>query len=363
VSAPGSLSIDSGEQSEGEYSAIQAIPRALTFIASPRPELRWGIGFFFSRSLSRFLQDTVATEAGSTEPSEFFASADETNSLYHLSGVVAWKKSEKFLLGGGLDIVIASRRSTQIITGAYDEGQGGTFDRNFNQAAAGGGLQLKAGIQWAPIEEVRIGWSVATPSYLVYLDNETTATQSLSPPGGPPAFRGTQIDELSGAWAGVETGLTRLGVAYLRPWGWIEADLVVHFPLQTPELGIDLKTTADVRVGGIFRLTDKLKLGAGFFTDFSPEREPSEFADSKLNFYGFTLGVDFANRVAPPKQEEDGFYLAFAVALRYSHGSGTLAGIVFPSTFPNPASQPGQLNMVGIKINEFGINLAVKAAF
>ncbi|MBW2551458.1 MAG: hypothetical protein JRE73_11990, partial [Deltaproteobacteria bacterium] len=105
------------------------------------------------------------------------------------------------------------------------------------------------------------------------------------------------------------------------------------------------------------------KLGGGFFTDFSPEREPSEFADSKLNFYGFTLGVDFANRAAPPKQEEDGFYLAFAVALRYSHGSGTLAGIVFPSTFPNPASQPDQLNMVGIKINEFGINLAVKAAF
>jgi len=160
VSAPGSLSIESGEQSEGDYSALQAIPRALTFVASPRPELRWGIGFFFSRSLSRFLQDTVATETGSTEPSEFFATADETNSLYHLSGVVAWKKSEKFLLGGGLDIVIASRRSTQIVTGAYDEGVGGTFDRSFNQAAAGGGLQMKAGIQWAPIEEVRIGWSV-----------------------------------------------------------------------------------------------------------------------------------------------------------------------------------------------------------
>jgi hypothetical protein len=364
VSAPGSLSIESGEQSEGDYSALQAIPRALTFVASPRPELRWGIGFFFSRSFSRFLQDTVSTTADSAEPSEFFASADETNSLYHLSGVVAWKKSEKFLLGGGLDIVIASRRLTQIITGAYDdEEQGGVFDRTFNQSIAGGGLQMKAGIQWAPIEEVRIGWSVATPSYLVYLDNETTATQSLSPAAGPPAFRGTQIDELSGAWAGVETGLTRLGAAYLRPWGWVEADVIVHFPLQTPELGIDRKTTADVRIGGIFRITDRLKLGTGFFTDFSPEREPSEFADSKLNFYGFTLGVDFANRAAPPTKDEDGFYLAFAAAFRYSHGNGTLAGIEFPSTFPNPASQPGQLNLVGIKINEFAINLAVKAAF
>ncbi|MBW2507647.1 MAG: hypothetical protein JRE81_03365, partial [Deltaproteobacteria bacterium] len=110
ASAPGSLSIQSGEQSAGEYSALQAIPRALTFVASPRPELRWGIGFFYSRSLSRFLQDTVSTAADSSEPSEFYATLDETKSLYHLSSAVAWKKSERFLLGGGLDIVIASRR-------------------------------------------------------------------------------------------------------------------------------------------------------------------------------------------------------------------------------------------------------------
>ncbi|MGB5283648.1 MAG: hypothetical protein WBN29_04005, partial [Polyangiales bacterium] len=59
ISAPGALSLQRGEQSEGDFSALQAIPRALTFVASPRPALRWGIGFFFSRSLSRFLQDSV----------------------------------------------------------------------------------------------------------------------------------------------------------------------------------------------------------------------------------------------------------------------------------------------------------------
>ena len=106
-----------------------------------------------------------------------------------------------------------------------------------------------------------------------------------------------------------------------------------------------------------------MKLGAGFFTDLSPERTPSDFADSQIDFYGFTLGIDFANRAAPPTSDEDGFYLAFAVALRYSHGGGQMAGVLFPSTFPDPAGQPGQLNPVNLKINEFGINLAVKAAF
>ncbi len=363
VSAPGSLSIESGEQSAGDYSALQAIPRALTFVASPRPELRWGIGFFYSRSLSRFVQDSVATAAGSTEASEFYATSDENNTLYHVSSAVAWKKSERFLLGGGLDIVIASRRFTEIVTGAYDAGASGTFNRNLNQSVSGGGLQMKAGFQFAPIEAVRIGWMVATPSYLVYLNNETTATESLSPPTGSPQFVGNQIDELSGSWAGVEPGLTRLGAAFLGSWGWVECDLIVRFPLQTPELGIDLKTTANVRIGGIFRITDRLKLGGGFFTDFSPEAEPSEFAESKANFYGFTLGVDFANRSEPPERGQKGFYIAFAVAFRYAHGNGRVVGLTFPSEFPNPASQPGQLDTVGIKINELGINLAVKAAF
>lgn len=363
VNAPGALSIESGEQSLGEFSAVQAIPRALTFVAAPRPQLRWGVGLFFSRSVSRFLQDQVVTDDGAAEPSEFFASRDVAKSLYHLSSALAWKKSERFLLGGGLDIVIATTRQTELVSGAYAGGAGGTFNRSFNQALNGGGLQLKAGFQWAPIRQLRVGWMAATPSYMVYVDEETTDTQQLSPPSGAPVFDGNQVDDLSGTWAGVERGLTRLGIAYLERFGWIELDLIVGFPLQEDRFGIDLRTTADVRIGGVFRVTDRLKVGLGFFTDFSPESNPDELGDSKINYYGATAGIDFANRETPPSLGDDGFYLAFAVAFRYAHGKGQLGGALFPTSFPDPPTQPGQLNGVDVTVNEFGINLAVKAAF
>jgi hypothetical protein len=307
ISAPGVLSLESGEQSEGDFSAVQAIPRALTFVASPRPALRWGIGFFFSRSLSRFL---------------------------HISGAY----------GVSADGV---------------SGADGTFNRSLNKALSGGGMQIKLGVQWAPIPEMRIGWMAATPSYLVYLNEETTATEQRSLPGGPPQFSATQIDDLSGTWSGVERGLTRLGVAYLGKWGWIETDLIVGFPLETPVLDIDWNATADVRLGAIIRITNKLKLGAGFSTDFSPENTPSEFGDTKINFYSVTFGIDFANREKPPERGEDGFYLAFAAAFKYSYGGGQIAGLLLPTEVLNPV----QINLVDITINEFGINLAVKAAF
>lgn len=363
ISAPGALSLETGEQSEGDFSAVQAIPRALTFVASPKPALRWGVGFFFSRSLSRFIQDSVTTQAPAVEPSEFYATTDETRSLYHLSSALAWKKSEKFLLGGGFDIVIATQRLTEIVSGAFLGGAGGTFNRSLNKAVSGGGLQIKGGLQWAPIPQVRVGWMAATPSYLVYLNEERTETQQLAPPSGTPQFAGNQIDDLRGTWTGVEQGLTRLGSAYLGKWGWIELDLIVGFPLKSPEVDINWHATANVKLGSIIYLTDRLKLGAGFFTDFSPEYAPDRFGESEINFYGFTVGIDFANRERPPERGEDGFYFAFAVALRYSHGAGTLAGLLLPATFPDPPAQPGTVNPVNVTVNELGINLAVKAAF
>lgn len=363
VSAPGAISLETGELSAGDFSAVQAIPRALTFVASPRPVLRWGLGFFFTRSLSQFLQDSVAPDAPAVVPSEFYATTDETKSLYHVSSTVAWKKSEQFLLGGSFDIVIATQRLTEIVSGAFLGGTGGTFNRSLNKALSGGGLQIKGGLQWAPRPEVRIGWMAATPSYLVYLNEESTATQQIAPPAGTPRYNGTQIDELRGTWTGAERGLTRIGSAYLGRWGWVELDVVIGFPLESPELDIRWHTTANVRLGSVVKVTDKLKMGAGFFTDFSPEYGPNEFGETEIDYYGFTIGVDFANRENPPERGEDGFYLAFAVAFRYAHGRGKLAGLLFPETFPDPPAQPGTFNLVDVTVNEFGVNLAVKAGF
>lgn len=363
IQAPGALSLESGEQSAGQFSALQAIPRALTFVASPRPALRWGVGFFFSRSRSKFLQDAVVRDGAGVDATEIYATADGNRSLYHVSSALAWKKSDRLLLGGGFDLVIAAQRRTEILSGVFSSGNAGTFNRSFNQALSGGGLQIKGGLQWAPIPEVRIGWMAATPSYLVYVNEESTDTRQVAEPGETPQFEGAQVDDIRGGWYGVERGLTRFGIAYLGSWGWLEADLVVGFPLQSEVFDLDWNATADVRLGGVFRLTERLKLGAGFFTDFSPETTPDRFGDTQIDFYGFTVGIDFANREAPPSPGEEGFYLAFAVAVRYAYGTGQLGGLLFADE-PTDLSEPaGQLNLVGVRVNEIGVNVAVKASF
>ena len=104
--------------------------------------------------------------------------------------------------------------------GSYSQGQGGALSIDLSERISGGGLQMKAGIQWAPIEAPRIAWMVATPSYL-----------------------------------------------------------------------------------------------------------------------------------------------AVAVAFRYAHGSGTLAGVTFPSAYPSAGTQPTEVNLVEVTVNELSANVAFKAAF
>jgi hypothetical protein len=232
-----------------------------------------------------------------------------------------------------------------------------------NESISGGGLQMKAGIQWTPIRQLRIGSMVATPSYLAFLSQKSTTTQTSAPPTGAPEFSSSQIDQVNGAWAGVEAGLTRFGLAYLGSWGWVEGDVVVSFPLRAGQLDIDWGITADVQLGGVFKVTNHLQLGCGFFTDFSPEPTQNQFAETQVSLYGFTVGADFGNRAEPRENEKDGFYLALAVALRYAHGAGTVAGVTFPAAYPSSPSQVTELNLVDVKVNELSVNFAFKGAF
>ena len=156
-----------------------------------------------------------------------------------------------------------------------------------------------------------------------------------------PQFSGTQIDDLSGTWSGVERGLTRLGAAYLGNWGWIEADLIVGFPLKTPTLDIDWHSHDRRALGGHLPYHRETQAGRRLFDRLQPGEHAIRFGDTKINFYGLTLGVDFANREKPPERGEDGFYLAFAVAFKYSYGSGRSQACCFPATC-RPQPRPTQ---------------------
>jgi len=386
VKVPGLLTIDADPRavSEGKTVNFTVIPQAITFTLKLRENLKLGVGLFNSSIRRSFVTEQITTAPGITPEARAVGGQNAKIDFFHISAGLAgtFGNKQKVRVGGAFDIVVATARvdATQAIF--YDGGEAGFATGSTVTTDTGFGLQLKAGIQWVPIPKVRIGFSVASPSFAFVILNRFANTFGQSPsvdPNEPPpicdppnqpdcnaqAAGGAESRGASGGWWGVEPGNFRFGIAYVGNWGWVEADLIIQWRLRTPELDIDLQPVVNGRIGSAFRLTKFVNLGVGLFTDLSPidRLEVAPFATSDVNFYGAHLGFLFSNReVHPGRPDADEGKGGFAIAIgfRYSHGRGQGLGILFPAQY-----DPSSITTTGAngKINEIAINLGANVSF
>jgi len=378
VKVPGLLTIDTDPQalSEGKTVNFTVVPQAITFTIVLRENLKLGVGLFNSSIRRSFVTEQVTTAPGIMPEARAVGGQNSKIDFFHISGGLAgtFGNKQKVLVGGAFDFVVATARvdATQAIF--YDGGEAGFVTRGELETETGFGLQLKTGIQWVPIPEVRIGLSVASPTFAFVILERFSNTFGQSPPVGttlpPPnaqASGGAESRGASGGWWGVEPGNLRFGIAYVGDWGWIEADLVVQWRLRTPELDIDLQATPNGRIGTAFRLTKFVNLGVGLFTDLSPidRLQVTPFATADINFYGAHLGFLFSNREVHPGRpdadsDKEGAGFAIAIGFRYSHGRGQALGILFPAQY-----DPSLITREGTdgRINELALNLGANVSF
>jgi hypothetical protein len=361
--APGVLSLGTGERSNGKFSSVDAIPRAATVVGAPRPNLRFAVGLFYTQTFDRALQDAVSGPSGAAEPTRLYASNLRRDSIYHAAAAVAWRRGPGFRLGGGVDAVVFTSRRSESIVGSYMEDAGGSLSRSNNQSFFGAGLQLKLGLQWRPSQHLRVGWMASTPSVLFFLDERSTRSRLVAPAAGNPATELSQVDRLRPTFRGVEPALSRAGVAYEDDWGWVEVDTVVRFPLRTRVLDVNRRLTTNVHVGGMYQVRPRVKVGAGLFTDFSPNRDLDAFGDEVTDYYGASLGADVSNRGKLPLIQGRRVFFTVAFAARYAYGIGEIVGLRLPTelgTSPDPVALP---TPVALRVHDLGLNLAFKAEF
>lgn len=382
IKHPGLLTIDSTPQGQSEGSGLNfsVIPQALTFTVRLKKEnMKLGVGLFNSSIRREFITEQAASPPGTSPAVNAFAGRNSRLDFFHISTGVAGrfgdKRKQKVLFGGAFDLVVASSRVDDSYTLFYDDGTAGQISTGEVGTQTGFGFQPKLGLQWVPVPKVRIGFSVAAPTYVFAVLERFSGAYNQAPPAGTvddPAnpdrqlARGTEGRGGRGVWWAVEPGNLRFGVAYVTDWGWLEGDIVYNFRMREEEIGIDLRGFLNGRIGSAFRASKNVKLGLGLFTDRSQVDRLSRLplATQKIDFYGIHLGVLYSTEeVHPDKQtapEEDGVGISIAVGVRYAHGRGDTLGLLIP-----PQYNPGAVQQVPIatKINQISINLGAKVAF
>lgn len=373
VKAPGLLTLETGEQSSERRFDISFIPEALTFTL-PLKKLQLGIGLFNSSIRQQLVQQRVShpgDPVALTPPAQWNAGASSRIDHFHVSVGVASafdKRKQKALVGGAFDLVIGINRVDRLIAGLYDGGREGLVSDSSLLNEAGFGLQVKGGVQWIPIPEVRIGLSISTPTYLFVVFERLTANQSFAPPGSStedPQGENTFVRGVRGGWFGSEPGTLRFGVAYVGHWGWVEGDLVVDFRLRSSRFLFNQRTVPNGRVAVVFNASRFVKIGVGAFTDLSQTKDLIDVADRQIDFFGAHVGLLFTNYDSKPetsgeKPDDDRTYITVAIGFRYAHGRGDILGLVLPAFYDPDAIETG---LVAAKVNDIEINFGLKFSF
>jgi hypothetical protein len=376
---PGLLSLETGEESKGKTTNLSLTPEALVFTVALE-KMKLGLGIFNSSLRRELVQEEVISAPGVAPTAVWRGALNSRIDFVHISTGLATefdKRKQKVLFGGAADLIVGTARVDQLLAGFYDDGAAGAFSESSLETTAGFGLQLKVGFQWVPIPEVRVGFSLATPSYMFMLAERVSAAIVDAPPGGLTQAASTQSRRFRGGWFGAEPGTMRVGLVYIGGWGWIEGDLVVDFRLRSTRFLFNNKTVANGRIATVFDVSEHFKLGVGAFTDVSQTRELIDLGDRQVDFFGLNLGFLFSNVEQRPGAEPaegtaDKTPIALAIGLRYSHGRGDSLGVLLPATYqptttPCPPGTSGTSPVctrpVATKINDIDINFGVKVLF
>lgn len=366
---PGLLTLETGEQSQGRTANLSLTPEALTFTIDLKRTMM-GIGIFNSSLRRELVQEDVSSSPGVSPEVIARGATNARTDFVHVSTGFASKfdqRKQKVLVGGAVDFIVGTNRVDSLLSATYDGGSQGAVSDGLLETDAGFGLQLRFGIQWVPIPQVRVGFSISTPSYMFLLFERRVGSLVSAPPDDsslPNIAETTSTRTRRGGWFGAEPGTMRTGLVYIGDWGWIEGDLVVDFRLQSTRFLFANKTVANGRLATVLDVTTHFKLGIGAFTDVTRTEELINYGDRQIDFFGVNLGFLFSTQDfrpdSNPSKDDGKVPIALAIGIRYSHGRGETLGVLIPAVY---SPEGAELRRVATTINDIDLNFGVKVLF
>lgn len=122
------------------------------------------------------------------------------------------------------------------------------------------------------------------------------------------------------------------------------------------ELGVRQNPLWNLRAGARHPVSRILSLGAGVFTDRSPDADPSSLGELRINYYGGSLGAQWSS--AYGLRDEPG-RVAFSntIAVRYAQGRGHVGGLIF-----DPSAMP-EAHEASVTVHELGLHVGSAVEF
>jgi hypothetical protein len=315
--------------SEAAYTAFASIPPAVIFARKLRPDL--------AGALSLTVPDASAMNTNlrndASVPNTFdlreHVRTAGGRTLYRGGATVAWAPRPELRLG--MTLHLALLRESQLfafeLSMLEPNGRQTYINVEGTDMITAGGLGGILGVQWAFARHLVTGFGLEPPLLGLFgsTRSESSTFASRTIDGQPPLVIDTATITTSPA-AGTSIGrwIGRWGVALTGARGWLSAQLD-FLPKR------DQQTGANVRAGGIYTLSQTIRIGGGAFTDFNT---PRSARNVRFDFMGGTAGLLWRKHL-DRRDAATTVVLTTTVAARYAYGWGVASAVVADPANPD----------------------------
>jgi hypothetical protein len=350
-SAPGFMRSSSGDSDDASVIEFLSSPSQVALVRRLGEGVSLGLGYFVPQASNLLLRESLDLRRDGVDSNFQFTlrlTRIQHTAAIGLGAALNPRVRAGFSVVGTYEdatesISIASLRSEQgRQTSFLVDSVLGTFAR--------AGLELAAGFQFDLRPSFRLGLAARSPRVLLHQSTAiTSASGSAQVSGGTGAIEGalTAPSDTRTGFDVVRAGRLGFALAYLpRPGDWVAFELDVQPAVHSAGgAGVNRTSVVNARLGAYHRTSDSVALGAGLFTDRSPDLPNRDVVNGRGHFYGATLGIELSNKHRLDKGERaDSLELSSTFALRYAFSNGTLNGLAVSSNPTEPfSSSTGRL--------------------
>jgi len=261
---------------------------------------------------------------------------------------VGWSPHPRLRLGAALFVAYESLSGASLAQATRGAGPAPEEFSNTSELFSykRAGVELSFGAQWHPLDGLRIGLTVRPPGFNVYAAETTDRASSFATRDGA-ALRsgaaGASTDTSSFEFTQRTPLRVRVGVAWERPRFTVSLDGDIAAPF-TPDDPDDRAWSLhwNLRLGGVWRITERLRAGAGVFTDRDPGRSATQ---RPVDFYGGTVGVEWGTLHILRDAQRDRLTFSTSLSARYAYGQGAVDAVAVDANATSATSTTSTLDV------------------
>jgi hypothetical protein len=347
-SASALLRSTSGEGAGFSVTEFVSIPSQLAYARQLGKGLTLGLGYFVPQASNLLLRDSLRVDSGGAR-SEWQLAVGATRVTHSFGAALGLALSPRARLGFGLiGTYEVQTSSTSIVASARQGEQQSAFALSSNLGNFSRlGLEPSVGFQLELSRRLTLALTARGPRALLF--QSTHYSLAVGAADASSGVVGAEIAEPKQGTTGLHAlraGRLGAGLAF-RPWPalWLGIEADVQPAIYNAKAGVDRRSVVNARLGGVYQLSDVVALGAGLFSDRSPDHLTKDALNGTGDFYGGTFGLELGDRHRlHPDERSDALLLSTTIALKYAYSKGTFNSLVVdPAAIDSLGSAPATL--------------------